>query len=215
MHTYRSLSPIKTVKLKIYETKITQQGVAYEMDTREVLRPYKKQRLGFEGVLIDILEPNRRNGYTYGLVFASVFAPNEKIELDHAVIQMDIADYKKAKLNLYTRYYFTAGIASYYKATNIMGVIAQQENFMLQNITLHKLREEPESQMTQPTMYVMKRINNIMLCKGDVRHTEGELVETVFHTDNDGSVEQFINECTESYQQANVNRREMEETLYA
>ncbi|MCC2248955.1 hypothetical protein JUJ52_03150 [Virgibacillus sp. AGTR] len=184
------------------------------MDTREVLRPYKKQRLGFEGVLVDVMEPNRRNGHTYGLVFGSIYAPNENIELDHAVIQMDIADFKKAKLNLYTRYYFTAEITSYYKATNIMGVIAQRENFMLQNISILKLREMPDSNITQPTMYVMKRIHNIMLCKGKLRHTEEELIKTVFHTPNDGSVERFINECTGSYQQVSMNKHNMEEILY-
>lgn len=190
-------------------------GVRYDMDTREVLRPYKKQRLGFEGVLVDILEPNRRNGYAYGLVFASVFAPNEGIELDHVVIQMDRVCFKKADLSLYTRYYFTARIDSYYKTVNIIGVVALQENFMLQHINLNKLREIPESKMDQPTMYVMARINNIMLCKGELRHTEEELVEKVFNTPNDGSVEQFIDECTGSYQQTVVNRRDMEEALYA
>lgn len=185
------------------------------MDTREVLRPYKKQRLGFEGVLVDILEPNRRNGHAYGLVFASVYAASEKIELDHVVIQMDKVSFKKAELSLYTRYYFTARIDSYYKAVNIIGVVALQENFMLQHINLNKLREMPESQMDQPTMYVMSRIHNIMLCKGELYHTEEELIDKVFNTPNDGSIEQFIDECTSSYQQTVVNRRDLEEALYA
>lgn len=185
------------------------------MDTREVLRPYKKQRLGFEGVLVDVVAPNRRNGHAYGLVFASVYAQSEGIELDHVVIQMDKADYRKAELNLYTRYYFTAGIASYFKPTFIMGTLALQENFMLQDINLHKLRELDESQIHQPTLYVMKRINNILLCKGELRHTEDDLIQTVFGTPNDGSVEKFINECTRSYQQTHVDKREVEEMLYA
>jgi hypothetical protein len=185
------------------------------MDTRAVLRPYKKQRLGFEGVLVDIVAPNKRNGHAYGLVFASVYAPNEKIELDHVVIQMDKVSFRKADLNLFTRYYFTASIAAYYKPTYIMGAVALQENFMLQNINLNKLRELHESQMHQPTMYVISRINNILLCKGELRHTEDDLVKAVFHMPNNGSVEKFINECTKSYQQTHVDRRELEETLYA
>ncbi|WP_078598665.1 hypothetical protein [Evansella clarkii] len=185
------------------------------MDTREVLRPFKRQRLGFEGVLIDIFEPNKRNGFSYGLVFASVYAPNERIELDHVVIQMSVADFKRAQLTLYTRYYFTASIESYYKVTDILGITARRESFMLQNISLHKLRELPESQLAQPTAYVMKRINNIMLCKAGPRHTEEELIDTVCRTANDGSVEQFINEYTESYQQVIVSKRDVEDALYA
>ncbi|MGX1266720.1 hypothetical protein RKD55_004664 [Rossellomorea marisflavi] len=185
------------------------------MDTREVLRPYKKQRLGFEGVLVDILEPNKRNGHAYGLVFASVYAASEKIELDHVVIQMDKVSFRKAELRLYTRYYFTAKIDSYYKAVSIIGVVALQENFMLQHINLNKLREMPESNLKQPTTYVMTRIHNMMLCKGELYHTKDELVRQVLMTSNDGSVEQFIDECTASYQQSVVNRRDLEEALYA
>lgn len=185
------------------------------MDTREVLRPYKKQRLGFEGVLVDIVAPNKRNGHAYGLVFASVYAQNERIELDHVVIEMHKADFKKTELNLFTRYYFTATINSYFKPTYIMGTVALQESFMLQNINLHKLRELDESQIHQPTMYVRKRINNILLCKGELHHTEDDLVKTVVRTPNDGSVEKFINECSKSYQQTKVTKRELEETLYA
>lgn len=185
------------------------------MDTREVLRPYKKQRLGFEGVLVDIIAPNKRNGHAYGLVFASVYAPNEKIELDHVVIQMDKVSFRKAELNLFARYYFTASVAAYFKPTYIIGAVALQENFMLQDINLNKLRELGESQMHQPTMYVMTRINNILLCKGELRHTEDDLIKTVFNTPNDGSVEKFINECTKSYQQTAVDKHELVEALYA
>ncbi|MCR6108564.1 hypothetical protein HXA34_19950 [Salipaludibacillus agaradhaerens] len=185
------------------------------MDTREVLRPYKKKRLGFEGVLIDIYEPNRRNSYTYGLIFASVYASNEGIELDHAVIQMSVAEFKKAQMNLYTRYYFTAAIASYYKTVNIMGIIAQRESFMLQNISLHKLREVHTSQLEQPTEYVKKRIETISLCKVGLAHTKEELITMVTNIPNDGSVERFINQYTESYQQVHVNKRDLMETLYA
>jgi hypothetical protein len=195
-------------------TKKNELGVAYEMDTREVLRPYKKQRIGWEGVLIDIIPPNKRNGYTYGLVFASLYAPNEDIELDHAVIKMEPQEFKRADFSQYTRYYFTAAVASYYKAVSILGVIAQRENFMLQNINMRKLRELPESKMTQPTMYVATRIHNIMLSK-ELRHTEEELIDTVLHTPNDGSVERFINDCTNSYRQTSVSKKEIEETLYA
>ncbi|WP_454101533.1 hypothetical protein [Metabacillus sp. SLBN-84] len=164
---------------------------------------------------MDIFEPNRRNGYTYGLVFASVYAPNEKIELDHAVIKMAVVDFKKASVNLYTRYYFTAEIASYYRPTKILGIMAEQEKFMLQEIRVHKLREAAESKMLQPTMYVINRIQNILLFKGEPRHTEDELMDIVYSTPNDGSVERFINEYTSSCQRVSINKLDLLETLYA
>ena len=185
------------------------------MDTREVLRPYKKQRLGFEGVLIDIKKPNRRNGYNYGLVFASVYAPNERIELDHVVIEMGIGDFREAGFKRFTRYYFTATIASYYKVADIMGISAERENFMLIDINVNKLREAPISRMKQPTMYVTSRIDSIMLCKGQLYYTEDELISTVFNKPNNGSVERFINHATEIHQQSALNRQDMIKALYA
>lgn len=186
-----------------------------DMDTREELRPYKKQRLGFEGVLIDIIYPNRRNGYLYGLVFGSIYAPNEKIEVDHAVIQMDQLSFKKAGLELFNRYYFTAVVKSYFKLTNILGVMAERENFMLAEINLNKLKEFPVSYIEQPTMFVQNRINSIMMCKGDNPFTKEWLMEQVLRLPNDGSVEEFIDDCSRRNQQSHVGRHDMINILYA
>ncbi|MEK4529773.1 hypothetical protein NST38_30685 [Paenibacillus sp. FSL H8-0104] len=60
------------------------------MDTREELRPYRNRKLHFEGVLIDVIQPNSQNklnSLTYGLVFGSVYAPNEKTVLPVSLIQ--------------------------------------------------------------------------------------------------------------------------------
>lgn len=55
---------------------------------REILKPYVGLRLNFEGVLVNINHANKRNGYHCGLVFASIYAKNEILELDHAVIKI-------------------------------------------------------------------------------------------------------------------------------
>lgn len=186
------------------------------MDTREVLRAYKKQRLGFEGVLINVIEPNRRNAYTYGLVFASVYAPSQNIELDHVVIKIDRKSYSQANFEEFKRYYFTAEVAMYYKTAYFNGIAAKQENFMLQNINPYKVREIETSELPQPTQYVMTRINNIMHCKtSTIRHTEQELIDIVFETPNDGSVERFIDGYTRTYQHSRVSKFDMIETLYS
>lgn len=185
-------------------------------DTREVLRPYKNKRIGFEGVLIHVIQPNRKNGHSYGLIFASVYAPNEHIELDHVVIKVDKRSYNQSVLELFTRYYFTAEIAMYHKTAYILGIPAKQENFMLQHINMYKTHEIETSAMAQPTMYVVNRINNVMHCKtSEIRHTEEELIKIVLETPNDGSVEKFINNYTLTYQSKKINDHKVVETLYA
>lgn len=184
------------------------------METRENLRPFKKQRLCFEGVLIDIVTPQKKNKHQYGLVFGSVYAPNENVELDHAVIQISKEQFEKAKLERYTRYMFTAEVAPYFKLTRIMGVSVNQENFMLKDINFNRLKESHFSHMAQPTAYVMRRIQTMVLYKGELKPSKNELLEAVLNTPNEGSVERFINECTESYQRTHVNQKDLEEVLY-
>lgn len=186
-----------------------------KIERREILRPYKRQRLGFEGVLINILEPNRKNGFTYGLVFASVYSPKVNIELDHVVIKVTVPEFNYVEFELFKRYYFTAEVAPYYKTGYVLGIAAKRECFMLQNINISKVRQIATSQMSQPTLYVTTRIKNVLLCKSQhPRHTEDELLEIVKNTPNDGSVERFINEYTKSYQQKKITKHEVVETLY-
>lgn len=197
-------------------TTTSETKVGTRPDTREVLRPYKNKRIGFEGVLIHVIQPNRKNAHTYGLVFASVYAPNEKIELDHAVIKVDKRSYSQTDIELFKRYYFTAEIAMYHKTAYILGIAAKQENFMLTHINMYKVQEVETSSVEQPTLYVMNRINNVMNCKTrEVRHTEEELIKIVFDTPNDGSVEKFIDNYTLTYQNKKLNKHEVVETLYS
>lgn len=185
------------------------------MPTREALRPYRKKRLAFEGVLISIIEPNRRNGYTYGLVFGSVYAPNEQIELDHAVIRIQKRTFRATLVTLFKRYRFTAQVDRYHKVVNVLGADVLQENFMLQNLNTRTLKKINTTQLTQPTQYVLNRIQNVMMCKTqEIRHTEEELLAIIFQTPNDGSVEKFIEQYAKTYQHRKIDEFEMIEVLY-
>lgn len=187
------------------------------MEKREVLRPYKKQRLAFEGVLINIIQPNKKNSYLYGLVFASLYAANENIQLDHAVIEMDKASFAKSKLEMFKRYRFTAQVGVYQKTGPILGVPVLQECFMLQYINAAKITEETESQIEQPTVYTQTRIQNILHSKSktaQLRYTREQLIEIVTTMPNDGSVEQFMCVYTRSHQVVKVDSSEIIRTVY-
>lgn len=187
------------------------------MDKRSALQPYKKQRLLFEGVLVHAIEPNKKNGYTYGLVFASVYAPNEDIELDHVVIQMDKGSFKLNRFTLFKRYEFTAKVTTYWKPGPIMGVLVQQECCMLEQINVNKIHMIEESQLTQPTLYIRNRVRNILASKCEdvqVRYTETQLFDILTTTPNDGSVEEFMNVYTKSHQIAKVDAFDIQKVVY-
>lgn len=184
-------------------------------DKREILRPYRGQRLGFEGVLIDIVKPNPRNKYAYSLVFASLYAPEEKIELDHVVISITKAEFNTIHLELYTRYYFTAEVTKYFKTVHILGTPVKQENFMLDRLNIYKMVERTTSDLNQPTIYTMNRIQNVLLSKViEPEHNEEELLQIINDIPNDGKVEQFIEEYNKRYQNVALNKLDMIDALY-
>lgn len=208
--------PTSDANTKKHNTLLPNGVLTQQNDTREVLRPYNKQRLGFEGVLIHILPPNRKNGFMCGLVFASVCAPEKDIELDHVVITVPKREVNQYDIKEGIRYYFTADVAPYFKTTYIMGMSAKQEHFMLCNINPRKMRKKIKSNLAQPTSYVQTRICNILKSKAiPPRHTREELIHMVTTIPNDGSVECFIDRYTETYQHTHVNKADVIEALYA
>lgn len=188
-----------------------------DQDRRGVLRPFKNQRLAFEGVLIHIIMPNKKNGYTHGLVFASLYAQAQDVEIDHAVIKINAAEYAimRNKLELYKRYKFTAKIEDYYKVGHIMGIPAKQKHYMLVNINAYKMDvlEEPSGLM-QPTLYTRTRIRNLMAYKGHQKYNEKQLLSDISLMPNDGSVERYLNNCTRDYQKSAVNYLDILDILY-
>lgn len=187
------------------------------MEKRSALRPYKKQRLSFEGVLLHVIPPNKKNSYTHGLVFGSLYAPNEDIELDHAVIEVDNGTFVLNKFELFNRYTFTAKVALYRKTGPIMGIPVQQECFMLEQINPNKIQLVEESRLVQPTLYIETRMRNILASKSQVaqvRYTEEELLDIVTTMPNDGSVEQFMSVYTKSHQVVKIDSGEIIKAVY-
>lgn len=180
---------------------------------REALKRHKGDRLKFEGVLCDILQPNIRNGFTYGLVFLSLYVDSHNIEIDHAVIKLDKSHFNSYDLQVFNRYEFTVMIDSYYKATDILGISAQREYFMLSDI--NKIQKVKTSNLGQPTLSVTNRLTNVMASKTITpEHTEEELMDIVMDLEDDGSVEEFINDYTKNLQHKKMDSHQIIKNLY-
>lgn len=187
------------------------------MDKRSALLPYKKQRLSFEGVLLHIIPPNKKNRFTHGLVFGSLYAPNEDVELDHAVIEVDHGTFVFNKFELFKRYTFTAKVSIYRKTGPIMGIPVQQECCMLEQINPNKIQQVEESSLTQPTLYTRTRIRNILASKSQtaqVRYTEEQLHDIVTTMPNDGQVEEFMSVYTKSHQVVKIDSNDIIKAVY-
>lgn len=194
---------------------IKESNNAEEIRTRKALAPYKHKRLAFEGVLIHIIEPSKKNKFTYGLVFGSVYAFNENIEIDHAVIKMEQTVFETLNFELYKRYHFTAEIQSYYKTERIIGILAKREYFMLTKINAYKIKPLDYSHLTQPTLYVRNRIQNISVSKTiEPPHTKEELYELIEKLPNDGSIEKFIDNYTKCIQHKKLSSYDIIDALY-
>lgn len=181
---------------------------------REILAPYLDERLCFEGVLISTITPNISNGHTYGLVFASIYAPHQDIELDHVVIQMDVGGYKRAGLNLYSRYQFTAKVDVYYKTGLIQGMTAKRRHYMLIDMNIAKIKRIHTSKMKQPTCYVANRINNISKFSNKTNLTKKKLFDKIMNMPNDGAVECFIDKNIKASRVKRMARYEIVNALY-
>lgn len=211
------LPPAALLNEKDYKKYKTRKALKHltTIDTRDALRPYKNERLGFEGVLIEITQPNKKNQYSHGLVFASLYSPDRKIELDHVVMKCSQTSLESANLELFTRYYFTAEVGSYRKTINLLGIPAQQEHFMLCNINMRKITPIETSKLAQPSQYIVNRINNVMATKHrQPNHTERELYAHVHALPNDGTKEQFIEEYARSFQSKKMTSLDVVNTLY-
>lgn len=184
------------------------------LDTRrEVLKPFLNKRLRFEGVLIDVIEPSIKTNNQYGLVFASLYAKNEKIELDHAVIKIRPKKFKKANFEKYSRYTFTAGIDHYHKLEFILDIPTQRRHYMLTDINIYKMSIITTSDLEQPTAYVHTRASYIDYQeKQNKKHHPIE--EHIKHLKNDGSIEKSINIHLEKYKKQKINEKNTTKNFY-
>lgn len=162
-------------------------------DNREILRTYKGKRLVFEGVLIAIYRPSAVREQ-YQLVFASVAALHQHIELDHIVVHTDKSPYNLSKtIGVGKRYRFAGDVTPYKKVQQLLHQPAQTENYMLTNINLGRLETQATSTLMQPTEFVRNRVRSVAAhpaCPYD----KDELTAIALTYPNDGAIESYFEE---------------------
>lgn len=131
------------------------------MSKREELAPYNNERLYVEGVLIDITKPNKKNHHKAGLVFGSVYLPNEDIELDHIVIAVPETFTRNKEIELFNKYGFTAEVGSYYKKKNILGTLASVKAYHLQDINSRRFETIEPVVKSDLSRYLKNRLSSL------------------------------------------------------
>lgn len=175
------------------------------------LSPYLNQRLRFEGVYTHRNKPSKHTKFRHGFLFTSIYAKNEDIQLDHVVIEVLQKEYfdKLETLELNKRYSFSAEIKSYYKPVMVLGILVQREHFMLSNINYNTLKEQPQSNMVQPTYYVSSRVQQIIannFIDHGYNNNMKKLISDIHALNNDGDVEKLINKLVRKTEKKNPNR---------
>lgn len=165
----------------------------HAQDNREILRRYKNQRLAFEGVLIAVRQPiNPREEYR--LIFGSVAAIHEPVELDHVVIHTPHNPYQPPRtLGVGKRFRFKATVASYKKVQDLLYQPAQVENFELTCVDLKRIEHADASHLAQPTQFVKNRAESIAL-RDACPFSADELIDMALTYPNDGAIEYYFEE---------------------
>lgn len=172
---------------------------------RYALAPYVKKRLKFEGVLIKMINRKIKQKSVYDLTFVSVYAINEKIELDHVVIRITSHQMNKMTLMLYKRYTFTAKVNAYTKQGNVYGRPAQIRQYSL--IEIDKTQITSTSHINHQTQHVQKQIEKIKR-----QYNNAEFEHAIKNIKNDGSIEKLIDEYFSK--QKKVTRTDIHQKLY-
>lgn len=165
----------------------------HAQDNREILRRYKNQRLAFEGVLIAVRQPiNPREEYR--LIFGSVAAIHEPVELDHVVIHTPYNPYQQPNtLGVGKRFRFKATVCSYKKVQEMLYQPAQVENFELTQVDIKRVEHANISTIAQPTLFVRNRAASIAL-RPECPHTADDLIAMALTYPNDGAIEYYFEE---------------------
>lgn len=162
-------------------------------DNREILRAHKGKRLVFEGVLIAVYKPSHLRDQ-FQLVFASVAALHEHVEIDHIVVHTDKNPYHVSRnLGVGKRFRFAANVAPYKKVQHLLEQPAQTENYMLVDINFHRVETQATSTLMQPTEFVRNRAKTVAahdLCPYD----QDELTAIALTYPNDGAIESYFEE---------------------
>lgn len=181
------------------------------VDQRSILEPHVGKRVFVEGVLIDITTPNKKNHFTYGLVFASVNLPNEKLELDHVVIPVKKDFTQLHELKIYTKYGFSALVDTYEKTKNIEGVLVQAKAYQLNNINKNRFNESVPLHGKPLSIYIQNRLRRLSIMKLPI---DIDQLGTVLQKKAQGEREQYIGQLTTTLQKTNVTQANILDTLY-
>lgn len=164
-------------------------------------------RLNFEGVLVNINHANKRNGYHCGLVFASIYAKNEILELDHAVIKIHPKT-KRFKLTMLYTLQFYAEIGTYHKIEKILSIPTEVKYYTINNINTNKIAIMQTSNLTQPTKYVKTRLGHI------AKH-DNQSNTNILALRNDGSIEKHVDQYLESFRKHKITKNDIITALYS
>lgn len=181
------------------------------LDQRLTLEPFVGQRLFVEGVLIDINNPHKKNGYTYGLVFASVTLPNERMELDHVVIPVDKRFMAQHQPKLFTKYRFTALVDSYTKIKKIYGISAHVRAYQLNHINSKRFAQADLSVPTELSIYIQNKLRRF--ASSNLQLNVDELGR-ILSTKPEGERERYLNQLTMTLQKTSVTRADLLNELY-
>lgn len=181
------------------------------VDQRSILEPHVGKRLFVEGILIDITSPNKKNHYTYGLVFASVNLPNENLELDHVVIPVKKDFTQLHDLKIYTKYGFSALVDTYEKTKSIEGIFVQAKAYQLNSINRNRFYEAAPLNGKPLSLYLQNRLRrlNQMNLPIDI-----DQLGTVLQKKAQGEREQYMGQLTTTLQKTNVTQANILDTLY-
>lgn len=180
---------------------------------RYQLAPYFNQRVCVRGVLIDIIAPSAKNKNKPGLVFASVRLPNEQIELDHVVIQVDNSFLNRTDIQLFKTYQFTAVVKKYFhnKYDHELKFTIMAENYQLVNINENRLKTYNERNQAFSS-YQKQRIEDIAQ-RQDIPYSKEQAIDVLIELPNNGSREKWLDDIKRTYRKNTLSKRKIQRTL--
>lgn len=181
------------------------------MSRREELSQFVNERLYVTGVLIDINKANKKNKYRTGLVFGSVYLPNEDIEIDHIVIAVPESFVVKNSLKLYDKYGFTAKVGTYNKQRYILNTPVSTKSHHLTEINQNRFEKLKPNKPEDVSRHIKNRLSSFH--KNDVP-INMSAINTVLRNLKEGERERYLNNISMTTRRKNVSHADILESIY-
>lgn len=175
--------------------------------TREILKPYVGTRHLCQAILIDEIEPNKRNRYQEAGVFASIYLPKLDIELDHSVIEIPGKIKDRHDLMLYHKYEFTVEVSTYTTTKVINNIKALGTKYQLTNMSIAKFKEIDPTTPDKLSLYLTNRLIRF-------NTQERQSLEQHLLTLPEGQREALMERTTRRRQRRTLNKHHIIKTLY-